>query len=89
MKRGWSEIFILGIILILSVSLISAFSFGDFFKKVFGVEKVQLSPEEGLVAYYKFDGKNISVNQAGNYRVYVLFETTGQRFEKSSEFTVA
>ncbi len=54
MERGVKVGICLSLFLILSISFVSANAFTDFFKNIFG--GVQLSPEDGLVGYYKFDG---------------------------------
>ena len=49
MKRGVGVVVIcFALILVLSLSVVSAFSLGDFFRKIFGGKEVQLSPGDSL-----------------------------------------
>ena len=49
MKRGVGVVVIcFALILVLSLSVVSAFSLGDFFRKIFGGKEVQLSPWDSL-----------------------------------------
>ena len=46
----------LALIVIISTSLVSAGWFSDFMDAIRGKQDVQLSPADGLIAHYKFDG---------------------------------
>ena len=72
MKKRFVLVVIVSLILILSLSFVSAFSFSDWLRGLFG--KPQASPDEGLIAYWTFEnnvldsvGSNHGTNNGGTF----------------------
>ena len=79
MKKGVMTVLLVSLILVLSVSFVSANFFSDFFDKLFG--QPSFSPEEGLVLYMPFDSdaKDYSGNNNNAIETSALTSVQGKR----------
>ena len=70
MKRGLAVVFVFAVILILSLSIVSAFSLGDFFKNIYG--KITGKDNLGNQVFEWFNNLGYTIDSSdgiGSYRI--------------------